>query len=67
MENGMNNSPSGTLLNKSQVAAKTGLSASTIYRLCQAGKFPKPVRLSERRVAWKKEDVEKWFEDLNYA
>ncbi|WP_371923090.1 helix-turn-helix transcriptional regulator [Agarivorans sp. TSD2052] len=56
--------PYGSLLNKIQVVEETGLSYSTIYRLYRANKFPKPVRLSARRIAWKKEEVEQWRKDL---
>ena len=34
---------------------------STIYRLVGSGLFPKPVRLSLGRVAWRKCDVADWL------
>lgn len=27
------------------------------------GEFPKPVKISERRVAWLESDVDKWIEE----
>lgn len=39
----------------------TGLSKSTIYRLEAAGQFPARVKLSERLVGWRSEEVSKWL------
>ena len=38
----------------------TGLGRSTIYRLVAEHKFPSPVRLANRAVAWRRADVEQW-------
>lgn len=38
----------------------TGLGRSTIYRLMAEQKFPAPVRLSTRAVAWRRVDLEQW-------
>lgn len=50
---------SGTtqLLRLPAVIAAVGLKKSSIYSLIRAGKFPKPVILSVRAVAWRHEDV----------
>lgn len=40
----------------------TGLSRSHIYSLAQQGKFPKPVKLSERSSAWVESEVQEWIE-----
>ena len=40
----------------------TGLGRSTIYRLIADNKFPCPVRLGPRAVAWRRADVERWSE-----
>lgn len=37
------------------------VSASTLWRYVKAGKFPKPVKLSERVTAWRSEDVRAWI------
>jgi prophage regulatory protein len=42
----------------SKVTALTTLSKSTIYRLIKTGSFPRPVRLSRMRVAWRQTDIE---------
>jgi prophage regulatory protein len=35
-----------------------------LYRLINAKKFPKPVRLGEARVAFVREDIEAWIEAI---
>ena len=43
------------------VIERTGLSRSTIYNLMAAGQFPKPVKISERCVAWPEEALQLWI------
>lgn len=38
-----------------------GLSPRTIYREIKAGRFPKPVQLSSRRVGWRESDITAWL------
>lgn len=42
------------------VVRMTGLGRSTIYRLMAEDKFPAPVRLAKRAVAWRRGDLELW-------
>ncbi|MCR5868475.1 AlpA family transcriptional regulator [Aquincola sp. J276] len=42
------------------VVRMTGLGRSTIYRLMAENKFPLPVRLAKRAVAWRRIDLEQW-------
>ena len=42
------------------VLRMTGLGRSTIYRLMAEDKFPSPVRLAKRAVAWRRVDLEQW-------
>lgn len=56
---------SGTLedvsfLRLPDVKAVTGLSKTSIYELIREKKFPAPVRLGPRAVAWVKSEVRKW-------
>ncbi len=44
------------------VMRMTGLGRSTIYRLIAKHKFPSPVRLWPRAVAWRSSDLEEWSE-----
>jgi prophage regulatory protein len=45
------------------VRARVPYSRSTIYQLMAQGKFPKPIRLGERAVAWIAADIDKWMAD----
>ena len=55
------------LLRVSQLTGKPGkpgllgVSRSSLYRLLEAGKFPKPVRPMDGVVAWKAGDVRQWL------
>lgn len=42
------------------VMRMTGLGRSTIYRLIADQKFPCPVRLGPRAVAWRRTDLDRW-------
>ena len=47
-------------MSKAAVVHMTGLGRSTIYRLMAEHKFPSPVRLAKRAVAWRRIDLEHW-------
>ena len=49
------------LLRTKEVLAITGLSRVTIYRLEQAGLFPKRLQLGRGAVAWAESDIETWI------
>lgn len=38
-----------------------GLARSTIWRMTKKGTFPAPVQLSERRIGWRRSDIEAWL------
>ncbi|MBY0468388.1 MAG: AlpA family phage regulatory protein [Burkholderiaceae bacterium] len=44
------------------VMRMTGLGRSTIYRLIADRRFPSPVRLGPRAVAWRRSDLDRWSE-----
>lgn len=48
-------------LTPKQVCAKISLSRGTLDRLVAAGIFPKPIRLTERRLAFNSAAVEAWM------
>ncbi|MGY0198290.1 helix-turn-helix transcriptional regulator [Leptothrix sp. BB-3] len=48
------------LLRISAVTRLVGLGRSTIYRLMAESRFPTPVRLSTRAIAWRRSDLERW-------
>jgi prophage regulatory protein len=49
------------------VVQTTGLGRSTLYRLISMGKFPVPLKLSNRSVAWRLAEVEAWVESRQRA
>ncbi|MFT4804465.1 MAG: prophage regulatory protein [Psychroserpens sp.] len=50
------------LVRKPEVLSLTGLSSSSLYRLMEQGNFPQSVQISERSVAWRESDVERWID-----
>lgn len=46
-----------------ETRTQTGLSEPTLWRLRKAGKFPKPVQLSKRRVGYPAELIDAWIEE----
>jgi prophage regulatory protein len=48
------------LVRMAAVVQITGLARSTIYKLMAADKFPTPVQLTGRAVAWRRADLERW-------
>ena len=54
------------LLRLTEVMATTGIGGiSTIYDWMDQGKFPRPVALGPRAVAWREDDVLAWIESRN--
>ncbi len=49
------------LIRRKEVQDKTGFGASSIYAEMAKGKFPKPIQISERRVAWIESEVDAWI------
>lgn len=43
------------------VLSRIGYSRSTIYQLIAEGKFPKPISLGGRAVAWLESDIDAWI------
>ena len=48
-------------IRRPEVEKITALSRSTIYRLMDAGEFPKPIRLTKKAVAWSEADIFDWL------
>jgi prophage regulatory protein len=51
-----------TFLRLPMVVRMTGLGRSTIYRLMAMNRFPCPVRVGDRAVAWRRSDLDRWSE-----
>lgn len=50
----------GPLLPIKAVIEFTSLSRASIYRLITNGAFPRPIKIGERRVVWRTEDLQAW-------
>jgi len=57
--------PAGALLRMKSVKELIGVSAGTIYKWIGEGTFPKPVRIGERSVRWRLNEVEAWRDGLS--
>lgn len=55
--------PRDRLIRLPEVEAMTGCKKSTIYTLLAQKRFPRPVRLSSRMVAWSEMAVLRWVQD----
>ena len=49
------------LLSILEVTGTTSLGKTSIYLMMRDNRFPKPVQLSPRRVAWRASDVQSWI------
>jgi prophage regulatory protein len=48
------------ILRRADLPRYTGLQRSQTDELIKQGRFPKPIRLSARRIGWLKRDVAAW-------
>jgi prophage regulatory protein len=55
------------ILRLASVQENTGLSRSTIYRMMDAGQFPRPLRLGPGSVGWRTSAVVGWVDGLEHA
>ncbi len=46
-----------------KVCKFVGLSKSTIYQMIQNDKFPAPLKIGARAVAWRADIITKWIQD----
>ncbi len=49
-------------LTQKEVEALVGMSRQGIFKLRQAGRFPRPSKVGIRALRWSKAEVEAWFE-----
>lgn len=49
------------LLRRQDVEALTAMSCSAIYVWMNTGRFPKPVALGSKKVAWRESDIAAWL------
>jgi prophage regulatory protein len=51
------------LLRKPEVLARVGLGTTSLYARIKEGRFPAPISLGGRAVAWSSSSVESWIAD----
>ena len=49
------------ILRRQEVERITGLSKASIYRKMRTGKFPLPLKLGARAVAWRADEIHEWI------
>lgn len=52
-----------SLIRIKKVEEKTGLKKSMVYDLISKDKFPKPIKIGERAVAWISREVDQWVQN----
>lgn len=51
----------GTLLTLREVQARLKISRTSIYRRMREGKFPLPVKVTEKAVRWKEDEIDEYI------
>lgn len=52
------------LLRLADVCKTIGAGRSTIYKWMADGEFPRPLKISQRSVRWRMQDIEAWRQEL---
>lgn len=55
------------LYRKPAVLLLTGMGPTWLYTEIKAGRFPKPVKIGARAVAWRRSEVETWLASREVA
>ncbi len=55
------NKTQNKLLRIAQVCDLTGLRRSSLYRLSAEGRFPKPLKITQRASAWSEAAIRQWI------
>jgi len=50
-----------TILRRTELEQRLGLSRSSIYKMMDDGEFPRPFKIGRRAVGWREEDIETWL------
>lgn len=59
--------PTSRIVRIPEASKRIGLSRASIYRLMAIGAFPKALKLSERAIGWKEEDLNDWLASRQHA
>ena len=64
MSNDKDNDIVGRVLDTNEVIKRIGLSRASLYRLIGEGKFPKPLKIGDRKLGWRDTVINEWLESL---
>ena len=53
--------PPGDLILRDELKRLVPLSVTTIWRLERTGQFPRRIPISDKRVAWRRSEIERWL------
>jgi prophage regulatory protein len=51
----------GDLIRQDQLLAEIPIGNTTLWRWVNEGRFPRPIRLGQRVIAWRRSDVDAWL------
>ena len=54
---------SSRILKAKDVAERVSISTSQVYRLARDGRFPEPVKITEKRSGWLETEVDQWIDE----
>ena len=54
---------SSRILKAKEVAERVSISTSQVYRLARDGRFPEPVKITEKRSGWLETEVDQWIDE----
>ena len=60
-------SPAPRIVRMPEVVERIGISRGSVYRMMNAGQFPKSVKLSERAIGWRESDLNDWLASRQHA
>lgn len=55
------------ILSKAEVVKVAGFSVRTLYNEISAGRFPRQVQISARRVGWRQSEIQAWLDKRGAA
>lgn len=55
------------MIGREDTAKLANASMRSIYRWAHEGRFPAPLKIGPRRIAWRKAEVEAWLSNLPVA
>ena len=51
------------IIRRKEVEQRIELACSTIYAMMARGDFPRPIKIGQRAVGWRTEDIDNWLSD----